>query len=165
VGAATYALFFLAGLAWWSLLEYLLHRWVFHGFPRTLGERHLKHHAHLHVRRLAVAPLATSVTGALLHAAIFLGLFGPARGLALLAGLLTGYGAYEWVHWSTHYRVPKGAVMRALRRHHMIHHHAQQNARYGVTSPLWDWVFGTLPPAPGRGKAAAMRVGRQHLSP
>ena len=61
-----------------------------------------------------------------------------------------GYVAYEWVHWATHYRVPQGRILKALRRHHMIHHHAQPRARFGVTSPLWDWVFRTLPPAPGR---------------
>lgn len=164
MAAGTFALLFLAGLAWWTLLEYLLHRWVFHAFPNTLGKRHIGHHAHLEVRRLAIAPLVTSVTGGLLHAAIFIGLFGPARGLALLAGLLAGYGAYEWVHYATHYHLPRSALLKALRRHHMIHHHAQFDARFGVTSPLWDWVFRTLPPAPGRGRAAAMRVGRQHLS-
>jgi sterol desaturase/sphingolipid hydroxylase (fatty acid hydroxylase superfamily) len=61
--------------------------------------------------------------------------------------------------------VPHSHALKALRRHHMIHHHAQHDARFGVTTPFWDWVFRTLPPAPGRGRNSAMRGGREHLSP
>lgn len=159
----------LAGLAWWTLLEYLLHRFMFHRFPRTLGKRHLQHHARQQERRLAMAPLASALGGGAIHAVFFVGFFGLEAGLSLLAGLLGGYVAYEWVHWATHYRVPQGRTLKALRRHHMIHHHAQPRARFGVTTPLWDWVFGTLPPAPGRegapgrGGPAVRAAGRQHL--
>ncbi|WP_373048664.1 sterol desaturase family protein [Vulgatibacter sp.] len=169
MNASSIFLLFLAGLAWWSLLEYLLHRFVFHHFPRTLGKRHLAHHASLEERRLALAPLPSALGGSAIHALAFLGLFGTGPGLSLLAGLVAGYLAYEWVHYATHYRVPRGRILKALRRHHMIHHHAQFHARYGVTSPLWDWVFRSLPPAPGqagapgRGGPAAARAERKHL--
>jgi sterol desaturase/sphingolipid hydroxylase (fatty acid hydroxylase superfamily) len=157
----TVPLLFLAGLAWWTLLEYLLHRFMFH----RAGSRHLKHHARLDDRRLALAPLSSALGGIAIHAIVFIGLFGLGAGLSLLAGVVTGYLAYEWVHWATHYRVPHSHVLKALRRHHMIHHHAQHDARFGVTTPFWDWVFRTLPPAPGRGRNSAMRGGREHLSP
>lgn len=160
----SYALAFAAGVAWWSLLEYLLHRWVFHRFPRTLGRRHLQHHARLQERRLARAPLPSSIGGIAIHAAVFLPLFGPSLGGSLLAGLVVGYVAYEWVHYATHYTVPRTSWMKALRRHHLIHHHAQPRARFGVTTPLWDRIFRTLPPAPGRGPDGARASVRPHLS-
>lgn len=154
---------FVAGLAWWSLLEYLLHRHLFHRFPRSMGRRHIQHHARPRERRLAVAPLPSSVGGIALHGLLFLGLFGPELGGALLAGLVAGYLAYEWVHWSAHYRAPKHRWMRALRRHHLLHHHRDPDARFGVTTPAWDWLLGTLPPLPVRTAGGAAGGGRSHL--
>jgi sterol desaturase/sphingolipid hydroxylase (fatty acid hydroxylase superfamily) len=37
-----------------------------------------------------------------------------------------------------------------MKRYHMIHHHTGVDARYGVSSPLWDWVFGTMGEDPKR---------------
>lgn len=157
------AALFLAGLAWWSLLEYLLHRFVFHRFPRTLGRRHLQHHARLKERRLAMAPAVSALAGVAIHGLVFVGGLGSRTGVPLLAGLVVGYAAYEAVHYATHYVIARGRVLKALRRHHLIHHHAQPGARYGVTTPFWDWVFGTLPPAPGRGGPAARAPRKPHL--
>lgn len=145
---------FLAGLAWWTLLEYVLHRWGFHRFPRGLGARHMAHHAHLQDRRLAIAPLRTSIVGAALHAGIFFGLLGPA-GAAPLAGLLVGYLAYEVVHFRAHFARPRTRSGRALRRHHMLHHFRDRDARFGVTTTFWDRVFGTLTPVHREVTAAA----------
>lgn len=156
-------LLFLAGLLWWTLLEYLLHRFVLHGLPRSLGSRHMQHHDRPRERRLALAPLASSLGGATLHGVAFFGLFGPAAGAPLLAGVVVGYLAYEWVHWSSHYRPSRSRIARGLRRHHQLHHHAMPDRRFGVTSPLWDWVFATLS-SPREGRAAAVRGGRAHLS-
>lgn len=145
----------LAGAAWWTLLEYLLHRFAFHANGRLLGRRHLQHHARLQVRWLAIAPVPSMVLGAGVHAAVFLGLMPLAIGAPLLVGLLAGYVTYEWVHWSTHYRVPKTRVGRFLRAYHLLHHHKTPRARFGVTSPLWDLVFRTYGPVPRRAAGEA----------
>jgi dihydroceramide fatty acyl 2-hydroxylase len=123
----------LLGVVWWTLLEYLLHRFAFHKKGKYLGKRHLAHHAKLDKRRLAVAPWQSMVGGSLLNAAVFVAVFGWAPGGALMAGMLGGYAAYEWIHYSTHY----------LRAYHLAHHHKSPKTRFGVTSPLWDYVFGT----------------------
>lgn len=156
------ALFLTIGLVWWTLLEYLLHRFVFHLAPKSLGRRHLEHHDAPLDRRLAVASPGTSIGGAVLHGILFVGLFGMARGIPLLLGLVAGYLAYEWIHFSTHFRHPKTRWGKALRFHHLLHHHAQKDARFGVTSALWDRVFGTLPPPPV-GRSPAEGHGRPHL--
>ena len=58
--------------------------------------------------------------------------------------------AYEWLHLLWH--LPEDApvarlgVVRALRRHHRLHHapHLMQRWNFNVTLPLWDLVRGTL---------------------
>jgi sterol desaturase/sphingolipid hydroxylase (fatty acid hydroxylase superfamily) len=60
-----------------------------------------------------------------------------------MAGMLGGYAAYEWIHYSTHYRAARTGVGRYLRAYHLAHHHKSPKTRFGVTSPLWDYVFGT----------------------
>lgn len=137
------AALFAAGLVWWTLVEYGMHRGLLHGFSRFFGRRHLLHHAHVEVKRYALAPLPSALFGAVVHAAAFFPLFGVERGLPLFLGLLTGYLAYESVHFSIHYLPPFTPFGRSLRRNHVLHHHVTPEARFGVTSPLWDFVFGT----------------------
>lgn len=139
---------FAAGAAWWTLLEYLLHRFAFHGGVAVLGKGHLAHHADPRDRRLIVASPAGVALGLALHGFVFLGLLGPVRGGGALAGVLVGYAAYEAVHLAVHRPRPRSRLLRRLRRHHLLHHGAEPDARFGVTSAFWDRVFGTLPRAP-----------------
>ena len=64
--------------------------------------------------------------------------------LVFHAGLMTGYVAYEFIHLAAHARW-RGPGLAFLNRYHQIHHHVDWYTAYGVTTPLWDWVFGTLP--------------------
>jgi sterol desaturase/sphingolipid hydroxylase (fatty acid hydroxylase superfamily) len=40
---------------------------------------------------------------------------------------------------------PRTEAGAKLRKHHYLHHFKTPEARYGVSTPLWDVVFGTLP--------------------
>lgn len=132
-----------AGLAAWSGIEYALHRFVLHG-PMPFRRWHALHHAR---------PTALIGTPTLLTAALFLMLaFLPALLLselwtacALTLGLLTGDLAYTITHHALHHWRGEGAWLRALERWHALHHRAAQPCCYGVTSPFWDHVFGTIP--------------------
>lgn len=73
------------------------------------------------------------------------------RNVALLF-LATSIGyvvSYEWLHLSYHLpresRIGNTRMIRALRRHHAIHHDPRLMQRYNfnVTIPLWDWVMRT----------------------
>jgi sterol desaturase/sphingolipid hydroxylase (fatty acid hydroxylase superfamily) len=64
----------------------------------------------------------------------------------VFAGTALGYLAYDYIHFYTHHARPRHAVGRWLRRYHLLHHHDQEEARFGVSSPLWDLVFGTYRP-------------------
>jgi len=145
---------FALGLVLWTLAEYLLHRFVFHFRPRTPWQERLTflfhgvHHAQPQLKTRLVMPPAVSIPLAL----IFYGLFwlvvgellaAPQWVAPLAAGFTCGYLIYDLTHYATHHFPMKWGYLKFLRRYHMLHHFKTPEARYGVTSPLWDWVFGT----------------------
>ncbi|MCK6457046.1 MAG: sterol desaturase family protein, partial [Phycisphaerae bacterium] len=83
--------------------------------------------------------------------------------LAAHAGLLLGYVAYEFVHLSSH-AGRRWGPLRALDRYHMRHHFENANRTFGVTTPLWDWVFGTLPRQRSRAASAPTCTGTSPTS-
>jgi len=54
-----------------------------------------------------------------------------------------GYLLYDYIHWASHRVVFRNRVGRFLKRHHALHHFETPDARWGVSSPLWDHVFRT----------------------
>lgn len=68
---------------------------------------------------------------------------GRTVGVAYVLGLIGFYGAYEVLHRREHTHPGIGAYGRWARRHHFHHHFADARVNHGVTSPLWDLVFGT----------------------
>jgi len=93
-----------------------------------------------------VAPLWLSLSAtAVLFGAFSLAARSWSAGASVVAGVIAGYLAYEAIHLCIHSPAPGGAVLRALRKHHYYHHFASDQVCYGVTSPLWDWVFGSVP--------------------
>jgi sterol desaturase/sphingolipid hydroxylase (fatty acid hydroxylase superfamily) len=139
--------FALGGLGW-TLAEYGLHRFVFHGASaRRLGAgEHRRHHAEVDYFapwwQKALAALA--VTAAMLPLAIALS--GTASGLAFTAGFVVTYLSYEVLHRTAHTRPPRGRYGRWRRRNHFAHHFMDPRRAQGVTTPLWDQVFGTRLP-------------------
>lgn len=145
-------LLLLAGLFAWTLLEWGLHR-LAHVRPRVewlrrfVDNAHLRHHREPHNLAGSIILLRASIPLALLLYALAWACFrDPPVAAGFHAGLLAGYLWYELVHLGTHttWRLPG---LRYLRRYHQLHHHQNWNRSFGVTSPLWDWVFGTLPRA------------------
>ena len=133
---------FLGGLLAWTLLEYLLHRFAFHAPTRFLGRRHVAHHADVADRSLTPAKWQPVLVVALAGLATAHALFGRA-GVEAVSGLLAGYALYELTHYAVHYWKVDTAWFRALKRYHLSHHFQSPRVRFGVTSPLWDIVFGT----------------------
>ncbi len=158
----------LAGLLLWTLVEYCLHRFVFHFEPRTERQKRLSylfhgvHHAQPMCKSRLVMPFAMSIPlGALFYGLLSLVLtvaLGRGQWVApVFAGLLAGYLTYDMTHYALHHLRLSSPVFKAMRKSHMQHHGSTHDARFGVTSPLWDYVFGTMPrPAqPGRGAKAS----------
>ena len=40
----------------------------------------------------------------------------------------------------------KGKVGKYLKEYHLRHHYNDEHTAYGVSNPLWDYVFSTVPP-------------------
>jgi len=146
---------FAAGLILWTIAEYLLHRFIFHFTPRTpLQERvsflmHGVHHAQPRVKTRLVMPLMVSVPLALLFYLLFSVVVSYSMGArwltgTLFAGFVIGYVCYDLTHYALHNVQFKGGIGKLLRTHHM-RHHTEWDSRFGVSTPLWDHVFGTEP--------------------
>ncbi len=130
-----------AGLALWTLLEYGIHRFAFHGFLP-----HWQHHEEPRDPKYIVAPLLLSGgTSAALFLLLRLATGDWARAALTVAAIIAGYLVYEAVHLRIHSDAAGGRLLRALRKQHYYHHFADDRYCYGVTSPVWDRVFGSQP--------------------
>lgn len=144
---------FVVGAFFFTLVEYLVHRYFYHMEPNTPRKARLQyvfhgiHHDHPRdKKRLALPPLMSVIV-----AAMFVGLFrlimGPS-GLAFGGGFMAGYATYLLVHYSIHVYNPPKNILGAIWKHHNIHHFVGDTGAFGVSSPLWDHVFGTMPEDP-----------------
>src|ERR1700746_2565426 len=115
---------FLLGILLWTLLEYLIHRYVFHYEPKTrLGKRlhyiiHGVHHDYPNDARRLVMPPSISVPLAFLFYGIFLLIFGRFASSAF-AGLVFGYICYDMLHYATHHFPMKRGVWLWLKQIHV----------------------------------------------
>jgi sterol desaturase/sphingolipid hydroxylase (fatty acid hydroxylase superfamily) len=146
----------LFGIFFWTFAEYTLHRFVFHYHPSSAGLKRLVflfhgiHHAQPQCKTRLVMPPAVSVPMAFIFYGLFYGvvgvLLGSRQGVEpLLMGFMTGYLIYDLIHYATHHFPMRGGALKFLKRYHMQHHYKTPDRRFGVSSPLWDKVFGTLP--------------------
>jgi 4-hydroxysphinganine ceramide fatty acyl 2-hydroxylase len=144
----TVAGLFIIGVLTWTLLEYIIHRWVFHYEPETeLGKKlhfivHGVHHDYPNDGRRLVMPPVVSIPLAIIFWSLFaatLGRFAP----AVSAGFGFGYVCYDSIHYAIHHFPMKRGVWLWLKHYHLRHHYSDDHAGFGVSSPLWDYVFRT----------------------
>ena len=148
------------GYLMWTLIEYFGHRYLFHWeFPGEFGRRmhfliHGVHHDHPNDPLRLVMPILLS--GPIMIIAFFVAtlLFGASLRLPALVGFISGYLAYDMVHYYTHHAVPTSKLGMTLRRLHLMHHFRDHDKGFGVSAPYWDYVFGTYREEAG---AAALR--------
>jgi len=131
-----------AGYLAWGLVEYLVHGVLSPRFRTFVSPLHWGHHRD--PRAVFTSPAAWAPAAALVFA-LLVPLAGAAGAAAALAGLLAGFARYEVAHWRIHFRAPRNRRERLLRCHHLAHHYRNPRAYHGVTTRLWDRVFGTLP--------------------
>lgn len=149
--AVEIVLLVLGGIGIWTLTEYWLHRKLFHWEPdHPIGSRlhfviHGVHHDHPNDKMRLVMPPAASLPLAALFFGAFWLIFGLSAALPLFAGFLVGYLIYDYTHYYVHHYVPRSDFGKRLREQHMRHHFQDHRYGFGVSSPLWDVVFNTLP--------------------
>lgn len=139
---------FAVGILIWTLVEYTMHRWVFHYEPKTKWGRQLHfmlhgvHHDYPNDASRLVMPPAVSIPLAFIFYGIFLLLFGRFTP-AIFAGLLAGYLFYDTLHYATHHFPMRHGIWLRLKKYHLRHHYQDDHAGFGVSSPLWDYIFQT----------------------
>lgn len=133
------------GTLGWSLAEYLLHRFVLHGVP-PFSRWHAEHHR----RPSALIGSPTLLSATLIAGGVFAPLAWRADfwlACAVTLGVATGYLAYTVMHHVLHHWHQHWPWLMQRQRFHVRHHQrSAPPACYGVTSPLWDRVFGTSDP-------------------
>ena len=141
---------FAGGILIWTLVEYTMHRWVFHYEPTSKWGKqfhfmlHGVHHDYPNDASRLVMPPVVSIPLAFFFYGLFLVLFGRLTP-PVFAGLLAGYLFYDSLHYATHHFPMRHGVWLWLKRHHLRHHYQDDHRGYGVSSPLWDLVFRTHP--------------------
>ena len=139
------------GLFTWTFTEYLMHRFILHHEPGSrLGRRllYLSHGYHhdfpVDLDHLVVSPLASVPIAALFYLA-FAAALGTSRAGPLFAGFALGYVCYDGLHYAIHHpSLSRFRLVRRLKRRHYRHHYGDESIEFGVTSPLWDFIFRTL---------------------
>lgn len=141
---------FLIGMLVFSWIEYTAHRHLFHMVTNTALKKSIQYKFHgVHHEypkdkmRLAMPPLVSIVLTVLLF-----GLFNLIMGnyvFGFLPGFLVGYSAYLFVHYAVHAFRPPSNFLKVLWVHHGIHHYKHNDRAFGVSSPLWDYIYRTMP--------------------
>jgi len=154
MGTLKISLLFLAGVFCWTLFEYLIHRHVFHFMAES--ERatkivyliHGNHHEYPRDKqRLFMPPVPSVILASLVFSTMYL--FASLTGVttvvfAFFPGFMLGYLVYGTMHYAIHACPPPFKWMKPLWRNHHLHHYKEQEKGFGVSSTLWDHVFGTM---------------------
>lgn len=142
------ALLFLLGIAGWTLFEYLMHRYVFHfvsdnpTMQRITYVMHGNHHEFPRDRQRLFMPPVPSL---ILASIVFLAQYAVMGYYAMLffPGFMLGYLMYGSMHYAIHAWNPPYKWMKPVWRNHHLHHYKSEEKGFGVSTHLWDWVFGT----------------------
>jgi sterol desaturase/sphingolipid hydroxylase (fatty acid hydroxylase superfamily) len=149
-GLSSLAVLFLLGVLFWTLTEYAMHRWVFHFETDNRFGKYLVFLFHgIHhddpqdPTRLVMPPVVSLSLGALFFYT-FVAIMGMQYTRPFFSGFISGYLVYDYIHFATHHFRPKTAFGKTLKENHMKHHWLKKGGKWGVSSPLWDHLFGTF---------------------
>jgi sterol desaturase/sphingolipid hydroxylase (fatty acid hydroxylase superfamily) len=138
------------GIVAFTFVEYMMHKHFFHMEPDTPIKDKLQygihgvHHDYPRDKdRLAMPPFVSAAYAAILYL-VFTLLMGDFA-LYFLPGFLLGYSGYLGVHYVVHVYNPPKNFLKILWVNHAIHHYKNPDSAFGVSSPLWDYLLGTLP--------------------
>jgi len=138
------------GLFFFTLVEYLVHRFLFHFHANSPGQEKIKysihgvHHEYPRDKDRLVMPMLVSLPLSLFCYFVFYFLFG-AGALLFFAGFMAGYSSYLMIHYAVHARKPPGNFLKYWWKHHSLHHYSSELTAFSVSLPFWDLIFGTLP--------------------
>lgn len=146
---------FVTGLAFWTILEYIIHRFIFHYKASSrLGKKifflhhlHKVHHAYPRDPKRLVAPPILTSPFLILTGFFYYLIFGK-HFIVLFSGTLAGYILYEILHYVAHRFKFTNPILRYLKKYHLHHHYIENDRCFSVSIPLLDCIFGTQPLKP-----------------
>jgi sterol desaturase/sphingolipid hydroxylase (fatty acid hydroxylase superfamily) len=140
---------FFEGMLFWTLFEYVAHRFLFHWIPKTEGAKKFvytlhgnHHHYPRDKQRLFMPPLPSIILASLIFSITYLILDNTA--FMFFPGFMIGYLLYGSMHYAIHAWNPPFKWMKPLWRNHHLHHYKNEHNGFGVSSTFWDHVFGTM---------------------
>lgn len=148
-GGLNIVLLAIGGAFFWSFTEYILHRFLFHHIPETdQGKKinyilHGNHHEYPRDKKRLFMPAAPSLIIASMFFILMYLVLGK-NAFAFFPGFLFGYLIYGSMHYAIHAWNPPFKWMKGLWRNHHLHHYKNDHMGFGVSSTLWDHVFGTM---------------------
>jgi len=147
------AAIYFGAIFFWTFFEYFFHKYINHldeYFPESKTaykiaySLHGIHHEYPRDKERLIMP---PVPGLLILSVLF-GIFWLIMGnylFVFMPGFMTGYLLYTYVHFSVH-KTPVPSYLKVQYKHHAVHHYKYPNKAFGVSTTLWDRVFGTMPP-------------------
>ncbi len=142
-------LLFVGGIFFWTFFEYIAHRWLFHLEAKSeTGMKivYIFHGSHHHYprdkTRLFMPPLPSILISGTIFGIMYLLM--AYNALPFFAGFMLGYLLYGTIHYAIHAWRPPFQWMRNHWRNHHLHHYQDGHMGFGVSSTLWDHVFGTM---------------------
>jgi sterol desaturase/sphingolipid hydroxylase (fatty acid hydroxylase superfamily) len=96
--------------------------------------------------RLMMPPLA-SVPLSIAFLTLFWSFLPAGAWMVFGSGFLFGYVSYDMLHYHFHHHKPINSIDKFLKKHHLRHHFQDGDSAFGVSTPLWDWIFRTMPAA------------------
>ncbi len=147
--AARIGIIFLGGMLFWTLFEYIMHRFVFHLVAESDRAKkiiYVMHGNHHHFprdkERLFMPPVPSLILASILFSIFYL-LMGPFA-FVFFPGFMLGYLMYGSMHYAIHAWNPPFKWMKPLWRNHHLHHYKNDHRGFGVSTTIWDRVFGTM---------------------
>lgn len=152
------------GLSGWTLIEYVFHRFLFH-LDALLPEHQLAFIIHFCIHgfhhflpmdryRLVMPPVLFMALSLPWFTAMTI-IMPPYFSHAFFSGMLLGYVGYDMFHYSFHHAKTSVDYLQKMKRIHLAHHYSDSKVSFGVTSSMWDGVFGTIDGRQKLVKAAA----------
>lgn len=144
-----YIALFFSGTFVYTLAEYLIHRFIYHSAEyknpkKLIFKIHGMHHTTPQDKQRLVLPLPVSIPLAGLFIFVFWLIIGKYV-FIFFPGFLMGYSYYLSLHYFIHTTKPPKNFFRYLWKHHLLHHYKNETVAFGLTFPLWDIIFGTMP--------------------
>ena len=148
------AIVFFSGIFFWTFFEYMLHRFAFHFIAES--ERAMKivyiihgnHHEYPRDKeRLFMPPVPSLILSSVIFSMMYFiaKWFGVNENVfAFFPGFMLGYLMYGTMHYAIHAWNPPYKWMKPLWRNHHLHHYKNEHRGFGVSTTLWDRVFGTM---------------------